>query len=380
MIDFSFTEQHEMMRKIARDFADREVAPRAAEVDRTAEFPWETVKKMRELGFFGLTVPREYGGAGLDSICAAIAMEEIARACASTSLIMGVQRLTTTVLLKAGREDQKRKYLPLMAKGEKLGAFAITEATGSSDILSLQAYAQRDGDEYILNGRKAFISNGGVADHYFIFARTTKEGGPKGFSVFLLDDNKAPGFSVGKREDTMGLRANSLCSLAFKDLRIPAENMIGQEGEGLKTIRYALDYGKTFIGITGVAIARAAMEASIKYAKERVTFGVPIAQHQAIQFMISDMATEIDAARLLAYRALYLYDQGKPMVKEATMAKIFGAEMAMRATRNAIQIHGSAGYTKDFPVERYMRDAKLLEIGEGTSQIQRIILAGVLLK
>ncbi len=374
-MDFALNEEQEMFRKTIREFAEKEIMPRAQEIDLKGEFPWDIIRKMADLGLMGLPFPEEYGGAGGDTISYAIAVEEIARASGSVAITYSAHiSLACSPIYLFGTEEQKRKYLIPMAKGEKIGAFGLTEPGAGSDAAAIKTRAVLDGDEWVINGQKIFITNGSIADVVVIAAVTDPAKGKKGISNFIVEKG-TPGFRVGREEDKMGLRGSVTSELIFENCRIPKENLLGKEGEGYKQFLMTLDGGRIGIGAMAVGLGMAALEAAAKYAKERVQFGQPIAEFQAIQWMIADMATELEAARLLVLRAAWLKDQGQRFTKEAAMAKLFASEAAVRACYKAIQIHGGYGYTKDYPVERLYRDARLTTIGEGTSEIQRLVIA-----
>ncbi len=374
-MDFALNEEQEMFRKTIREFAEKEIMPRAQEIDQKGEFPWDIIRKMADLGLMGLPFPEEYGGAGGDAISYAIAVEEIARASGSVAITYSAHiSLACSPIYLFGTEEQKRKYLIPMAKGEKIGAFGLTEPGAGSDAAAIKTRAVLDGDEWVINGQKIFITNGSVADVVVIAAVTDPAKGKKGISNFIVEKG-TPGFRVGREEDKMGLRGSVTSELIFENCRIPKENLLGKEGEGYKQFLMTLDGGRIGIGAMAVGLGMAALEAAARYAKERVQFGQPIAEFQAIQWMIADMATELEAARLLVLRAAWLKDQGQRFTKEAAMAKLFASEAAVRACYKAIQIHGGYGYTKDYPVERLYRDARLTTIGEGTSEIQRLVIA-----
>lgn len=377
---FALSAKQEMLKNLYREFAETEVAPLAAEIDETCEFPSETVRKMAELGILGLPFPKEYGGAGADTLSYAMAVEEMSRVCASTGVILSAHvSLGAHPIYQFGTEEQKKKYLVPLCKGEKLGAFALTEPNAGTDASNQQTIAVLDGDYYILNGSKIFITNGGKADIYIVMAATDPSKGLKGISSFIVEA-KTPGFSCGPKENKLGIRASSTTEVIFQDCRVPKENLLGREGDGFKIAMQTLDGGRIGIAAQALGIAQGAMEESIKYAKERQQFKKPIATFQAIQWMIADMATEIDAARLLIYRAAWLKDNKKPYGKESAMAKLFAAETAMKTTTKAVQIHGGYGYMKDYKVERFMRDAKITEIYEGTSEVQRMVISASVLK
>ena len=374
-MDFELTEEQEMIRRMVRDFAEKEIAPVAGEMDEKGEFPWEIIRKMAPLGFLGLPIPEEYGGAGVDNVSFAIAMEEIARASGSIAITLDAHvSLACEAILQFGSEEQKRKYLAPLARGEKLGAFALTEPEAGSDAAAIKTRAVLSGDEWVLNGQKVFITNGSIADVVVVAAVTDPTKGHRGISNFIVEKG-TPGFRPGRDEEKMGLKGSVTSQLFFEDCRVPKENLLGKEREGFKQFLIVLDAGRIAIGAMAVGLAQAALDASIAYAKERVQFGQPIAKFQAIQWMIADMATQLDAARLLVYRAAWLKDRGMRFTREAAMAKLFASEIAERACHAAIQIHGGYGYTKDYPLERFYRDVRLCEIGEGTSEIQRLVIA-----
>ncbi len=379
-MEFALTKEQEMVRNTIREFAEKEIGPIAAEIDETSEFPVETVKKLGELGFMGMTVPKEYGGAGLDDISYVISIEEISRVCASHGVTVSVNNsLVCWPILKFGTEEQKEKYLKPLASGQKLGCFGLTEPSAGTDAGSQTMVAEKKGDNYIINCNKIFITNGEKADVAIIFAMTDKSKGTRGISTFIIE-KEFPGFSIGTVEKKMGIRGSCTAELVFEDMEVPAENLLGQENKGFKIAMATLDGGRIGISAQALGIAQAAFEASLKYAKEREQFGKPISKFQAIQWFLSDMATEIDAARLLVYRAAFNKWQGKSYTVPAAMAKFFASDVAMKATRNAIQIHGGYGFTKDYPVERFYRDAKITEIYEGTTEVQKMVISGNLLK
>ncbi len=379
-MDFTLDSDQKLIQDMVREFATNELEPVAEEIDRSGEFPWTNIKKMAELGLMGMIVPEKYGGGGMSFVSLAIAVEEISRVCASTGVIVAVnQTLSAYPILKFGDDAQKQKYLPILAKAEKLGAFGLTEANAGSDPAALETHAKLDGDHYILNGSKRFITNGGEAGIFIVFASTDKEKGHKGISAFIIERD-FPGFSVGKHEDLMGLRATANCELLFEDCKVPKENLMGEEGQGFKIALHTIDTSRIDIGAQAVGIAQGAMEASLKYSKERKTFGKPICEYEMIQSKLAEMATRIDAARLLVYRAAAMKDAGiERFSKEAAMAKYMASEACMYSVREAVQIYGGYGYTKDYAVERFFRDAKVMEIYEGTSEIQKIVIARNLL-
>jgi butyryl-CoA dehydrogenase len=374
------TAEQEMVRKTVRKFALEVVEPRAKEIDETCEFPWDSVKKMGEMGLMGICFPAEYGGAGLDTVSYAIAVEELSRVCGSTGITLAAHiSLGCYPIYAFGTEEQKRKYLVPLARGEKIGAFGLTEPNAGSDAAGTETTAVRDGDNYVLNGTKIFITSAGVADTCVATALTERGKGTKGISAFIVEKG-TPGFSVGTKENKLGLRGSDTCEIVFEDCRIPRENLLGKEGQGFSVFMNALDGGRISIGALALGIAQGALDASVKYSKERKQFGKPICEFQAVQWMLADMATEIAASRHLVYYAARQKDKGIKITMQSAMCKLFAAETAMRATTKAIQIHGGYGYMKDYPVERYFRDAKLTEIGEGTSEIQRLIIARELLR
>ena len=368
-------EEHHQVRETAAKFADEVVAPRAAALDRSGEFPHDTFRQMAELGFLGLPWPETYGGAGLDTRSYILAVEEISRACASTGISLAAHvSLGTGPIFYAGNEEQKRRFVPRLASGEILGAFGLTEPHAGSDASATQTTAVREGGHYRVNGTKIYITNGSVAGSVVITARTEKGAGAKGISALIVEKG-TPGFKVGKKEDKMGLRGSDTVELHFEDCRVPAENLIGQEGVGFREFMKTLDSGRIGIGAMSLGIARAAYRAAVAYAKERQQFGRPIAEFQLVQEMLSDMRVRIESARLLVYHAAWLKDHDRPFAIEAAMAKLHASETAVFCADRSVQIHGGMGYMRELPVERYYRDAKLMEIGEGTSQIQKIVIA-----
>ena len=374
MDDF-LNEKHHAVRSSVRAFCDRELMPIAKDIDLEARFPWEVVEKMGKLGYFGIQVPGTFGGAGMDAVSYAIVIEEVSRACAGLGLCLTVHYgVGVYPIMKFGSDGQREKWLPPLAKGEKIGAFCLTEPNAGTDPGAIEATAIRDGDHYIVNANKVFVTNGGVADICLIFARTDIESGHRGISV-LVAERGTPGFVVGDLEDLCGMRANPVTSIRLYDCRVPVGNLLGKEGMGLQIGLKALDTGRMGIAAQALGIAQAAFDEALRYAKERHQFGVPIAKHQAVQMMIADMATQIEAARLLVYRAASLSDRGKPLSKAAAMAKLFASETACTVTDMAVQIHGGYGYSKAYPVERYYRDARVTRIYEGTSEIQRVVIS-----
>ena len=372
---FELDEEQRLVRDMVHDFAQGEIAPRAAEVDKTEEFPADNIQKMGELGLMGLPYPEEYGGGGGNYLSYAIAVEEIARACGSTALIYAAHvSLGCGPIYSFGTEAQKQRWLPLLCSGRGLGAFGLTEPEAGSDAGATRTTAVRDGDEYILNGSKMWITSGAIAEVVTCTAKTDPEAGTRGISGFLVEKGM-PGFIPGKNEPKMGLKGSVTSALSLENCRVPAENLLGKEGEGFKQMLITLDAGRISIGAMALGLAQAALDEATRYAKERVQFGQPIAKFQAIQWMIADMATEIDAARMMIYRAAALKDAGRPFTKEAAMAKLYASEVAERAAFKAVQIHGGYGYSREYPVERIYRDQRLCTIGEGTSEIQRLVIA-----
>ena len=379
-MNFELSEEQLLIRGMVKEFAASEVAPIAAEIDRDHRFPEESIPKLAKLNLLGVPYPEEFGGAGADNVSYVLVIEELARVCASTAAIVsGHTSLGTWPIFEFGTSAQKEKYVTNLASGSMLGAFAITEPGAGTDAAAGKTTAVVDGDEYVLNGSKIFITNGGYADVYIVTAMTDLAAGTRGISAFLVEKD-APGFSVGEKEHKMGIKASSTTPLYFSDCRIPKDALLGKEGKGFNIAMAALDGGRIGIAAQALGIAQGAFDASIAYAKERVQFGKPLAALQAIQWMIADMATDIDAARLLVYRAAWMKDQGLPYGTAASMAKLFASETSTRVADRAIQIHGGYGYTESYPVERAYRDAKITELYEGTSEVQRLVIAGSLLR
>jgi butyryl-CoA dehydrogenase len=377
---YELTPEQTEWRDTLRDFADREIAPVAARYDDAGEFPWENVKKMAGLGLFGLIFPEQYGGGGFGTLEYVLAVEEVSRACASTGITLAAHvSLGTWPIYNFGTEEQKRKYLPPLCSGERLGAFGLTEPEAGSDAGGTKTRAVLDGNGYTINGRKIYITNGSVCGTAVFTAVTTPGVGVKGISSFIVEKG-TPGFSPGGREKKLGHRASDTVELIFENLKLPKENMLGGEGAGFKQFMMTLDGGRISIGAMSLGIAQAALDAAVKYARERRQFGRAIADFQAIQLLLAEIVTELEAARLLVYQTARLKDRGQPFTRYAAMAKLKASTVAMRAADSAVQIHGGAGYMTDHPVERYFRDAKLMEIGEGTSQIQKLIIARELLR
>jgi len=380
---YELTEEQGRLRDMLREFADQEIAPKAARYDEANEFPWDNIKKMRDLGLFGMVFPEEYGGQGLDTLSYAIAVEHISRACASTGITLAAHvSLGTSPIYNFGTEAQKRKYLPALCSGEKLAAFGLTEPEAGSDAGGTKTRAVLEGNTYTVNGRKIYITNGSVSGTAVFTAVTTPGIGVQGISAFIIEKG-TPGFSAGTREKKLGHRASDTVELLFENVKLPKENLLekdGKEGQGFKQFMKTLDGGRISIGAMSVGIAQASLDAALKYARERRQFGKAIAEFQAIQLLLADMATGIEAARLLVYQTARLKDRGLPFTRQSAMAKLLASTVAMKAADTAIQIHGGAGYMTDHPVERYFRDAKLMEIGEGTSQIQKLVIARELIR
>ncbi|MBM7648331.1 alkylation response protein AidB-like acyl-CoA dehydrogenase [Bacillus ectoiniformans] len=379
-MNFQLTEEHEMIRKMVRDFAKNEVEPTAAERDEEERFDMDLFKKMAELGLTGIPWPEEYGGIGSDYLAYCIAVEELSRVCASTGVTLSAHTsLAGWPVYKFGSEEQKQKYLKPMAQGEKIGAYGLTEPGSGSDAGGMKTTARLDGDEYVLNGSKIFITNGGIADIYVVFALTDPSSKQRGTTAFIVEKDFA-GFSVGKKEKKLGIRSSPTTEIIFEDCRVPKENVLGEEGDGFKIAMMTLDGGRNGIAAQAVGIAQGALDASVEYAKERQQFGKPIAANQGISFKLADMATSVEASRLLTYQAAWLESEGLPYGKESAMSKLMAGDTAMKVSTEAVQIFGGYGYTKDYPVERYMRDAKITQIYEGTQEIQRLVISRMLTK
>ena len=377
---YELTPEERDWKATLREFSDREIAPRAAKYDDAGEFPWDSVKKMRELGLFGLPFPEQYGGGGFGTLEYAMAVEEVSRGCASTGITLAAHvSLGTWPIYAFGTEEQKKKYLPALCSGEKLASFGLTEPEAGSDAGGTKTRAVLEGNQYVVNGRKIYITNGSVSGTTVFTAVSTPGIGAKGISSFIVEKG-TPGFSAGSREKKLGHRASDTVELIFENLKLPRENLLGQEGGGFKQFMQTLDGGRISIGAMSLGIAQAALDASVRYAVERRQFGRSIAEFQAIQLLLADMVTELEAARMLVYQTARLKDRGVTNSRYSAMAKLKASTVAMRAADTAVQIHGGAGYMTDHPVERYFRDAKLMEIGEGTSQIQKLIIARELLR
>jgi len=379
-MDFKFTREQELVRQTVREFAEKEVKPIAAEIDETERFPMENVKKMAQYGMMGIPIPANYGGAGGDNMSYIIAVEELSKVCAATGVILSAHTsLCVSPIYMFGTEEQKQKYLVPLAKGEKLGAFGLTEPNAGTDAAGQQTTARLEGDHYVLNGSKIFITNGGVADIFVIFAMTDRSLGTKGISAFIVEKG-FKGFSIRKIEHKLGIRASSTAELIFEDCIVPKENLLGSEGKGFKIAMQTLDGGRIGIAAQALGIAEGAFEETVKYMKERKQFGRSISAFQGPQWMMAEMEVKIEAARLLVYKAAWLKDNGLPYTVEAARAKLFASQTAMEVTTKAVQLFGGYGYTKDYPVERMMRDAKITEIYEGTSEVQRMVISGGIFK
>ena len=379
-MDFSYTKQEELFLQMIREFAEKEVKPLAAEVDEEERFPEETVKKMAKIGLMGIPVPKEYGGAGGTNIMYGMAVEELSRMCATTGVILSAHTsLCVAPIMENGTEEQKQRYLPKLASGEWIGAFGLTEPNAGTDAAGQQTTAVLDGDEWVLNGSKIFITNGSYAHVFIVIAMTDKSLGTKGISAFIVEKTD-PGFSIGKKEKKMGIRGSATTELIFEDCRIPKDRQLGQLGKGFGLAMKTLDGGRIGIACQALGIAQGAMDETVKYTKERKQFGRCISQFQNTQFQMADLETKVQAARLLCRNAHYKKDHGIPYSADAAMAKLFSAETAMEVTTKAVQFHGGYGYTREYPVERMMRDAKITEIYEGTSEVQRMVIAGKLFK
>ena len=377
-MDLELTEEQKIIQQTVRDFAQNELAPVADELDQAEEFPWKIFKRMAELGLLGMILPTEYGGSGADELSLAIAIEEIAKACASTADILDSAAVIGSIPIYLwGSEEQKQRFLPALAKGERIASYAVTEPDAGSDIGGIKTKAVKDGDNYILNGQKTFITCGNACDTAIVFAGIP-ELAPRGMTAFIVEEGM-PGFSKGKKFKKLGMRAATNAELFFEDCRVPVANRLGEEGKGMRIALATLDHGRIGIGAQAVGIAQAVLDKSVEYSKQRIQFGAPISKNQAISWKLADMATEIEAARFLVYKAAYLADRGEPFSTNAAMAKLYASELAMKAATWGIQIFGGYGYMMEYPMQRYFRDAKLTEIYEGTSEIQRLIISRAVL-
>jgi alkylation response protein AidB-like acyl-CoA dehydrogenase len=378
-MDFELTEEQRMLRQAVRRFAESELRPRAPEIDEGAAFPVDLIPQMSAIGLMAMAVPEEFGGAGFDAVSMAVALEEIGRVCGSTGLSLAAHNgLGCFPIARWGSQAQKERWLPVLAQGDSLGTLALTEPGAGSDLQGVQTRAARDGDQWVIDGTKAWITNPSLAEVVVVFLRTNPERGKHGFSMILVEMDR-PGVVVHPQEKKMGVRGSPTHQISFEAVRVPAENLLGEEGRGLKQTLQTLDGGRISIGALSVGIAQGALEEAVRYAKERPAFGRPIADFEAVQWMLADGGTEIEAARLLVHRAAWLKDRGLRFTREAAMAKLFASEAGERVTRNAIQILGSYGYSCEYPVERMYRDARLMTIGEGTSEVQRLVIARQLL-
>jgi acyl-CoA dehydrogenase len=378
MVDFALTEEQEELRRVAREFAQKEVAPVAMHYDKTGEFPWEIYRQAYDIGLMNPSVPAAYGGGGLSALECCLIVEELGAACAGITTSIMVNDLALMPILVGGSEEQQRTFLTPFCSGFNMGAFCLTEPGAGSDVASMSTTAKRDGDCYILNGTKTFITNGSVASLYTVFATRDKNLRHQGIAGFIVSA-ETPGLSHGKKFDKMGQRASDTAEVIFEDVRVPRANLLGREDEGFRIAMVTLDRTRPMIAAMSVGLARAAMDAAVQYAKERITFGTPIGHHQAIQLLLADMAKDVEAARLLTWQCAWLIDQGHRATKESSLAKCFATDIAMRVTTDAVQVFGGYGYMKDLPLEKYMRDAKLMQIYEGTNQIQRLVIARHLL-
>jgi butyryl-CoA dehydrogenase len=379
-MNLELSEEQKLLQKTVREFAELEVKPLAKEIDETGRFPRETFKKAAELGLTGITFPEDEGGAGFDHVAYSIVIEEISRCCASTGVILSVQNsLYCDPIHRFGTEEQKKRFLLPFARGEKIGCYALTEPQAGSNAAALQTKAVKKGEKYIINGTKAWITNGGAADAAIVYVNTDPPKGEKGITAIVVEKG-TPGFKVGKEEKKLGINATACCELVFTDCEVPAANRISNEGEGYKVALSTLDGGRIGIAAQATGIAQGAFEAALAWSHQRMAFGHPISQFQAIQFMLADMSTEIDAARLLVRKAAWKQDTGARFSMDAAIAKLFASEMATRVTHKAIQIHGGYGYSREYPVERAYRDARITEIYEGTSEIQRLVISSWVLK
>ncbi len=378
-ICFELSEDHKMVQEMVKKLADEHIRPKAAHYDETREFPWENVKKLSERGVMGVTVPEEYGGAGMDTLAYVLVIEELSRACATTGVITAVQNsLGEYPLLKFGSEEQKKKYLPLMASGEKIAAYALTEPGSGSDAAGMKTTCRLEGDHWVLNGQKNWITNSTAAEIFIVYATKDPSLGHKGICCFIVEKSYE-GFSIGKHEETMGVRASGTCPLAFDNVKVPKGNLLGEEGRGFNIAMAALDTGRIGIAAQAVGIAQAALDEALKYSKEREQFNRPISQFQLVQEMLVNMAVKTEAARLLLYKAAKKRDSGARFTMEASMAKLYASEVAVQCALDAMQVHGGYGYSKEYPVERFLRDAKVTQIYEGTSEVQKLVIAKQLL-
>ena len=377
-MNFAFTEDQALIQNMVREFAEQEIKPIAAEIDKNHRFPKETVERMKQLSLFGLAVPEEFGGTGVDTLAAAIVYEELARVCASHSIILSVHGMATKPIFYFGTDEQKKKYLPDLCSGKKIGCFCLTEPNAGTDAAAQLSRGVRDGDNFIINGSKVFITNGSVGGTYIIFVMTQPDKGLKGITAFIVS-RENPGLKIGQLEEKLGICASSTAEIIFENMVVPASDMLGAEGDGFRIAMRALDAGRIGVAAQAVGIAQGAFEAAVSYIKERKQFGKPIAANQGIQWMVADMATQLEGARLLTYKAAVLNDQKGRFSKDSAMAKLAAANMAMDLTTKAVQLHGGIGYTKSYSVERFMRDAKITQIYEGTNEVMRMVISGSIL-
>ncbi len=377
-MDFALNEEQELIRNMVREFAENEIKPIAAEIDKNHRFPAETVARMKELSLFGLALPEEFGGTGVDSLAAAIVYEELARVDASHSIILSVHGMATKPIYYFGTEEQKKKYLPDLASGKSIGCFCLTEPGAGTDAGAQSSRGVRDGDKFIINGSKVFITNGSVGGTYVIFVMTQPDKGLKGITAFIVSRDN-PGLKIGQLEEKLGICASATAEIIFDNMVVPVSDMIGQEGDGFKIAMRALDAGRIGVAAQAVGIAQGALDAAVTYIKDRKQFGKPIAANQGIQWMVADMANAVEGARLLSYQAAWHNDKPGRWSKYSAMAKLTAARMAVDVTRDAIQLHGGIGYTKNYPVERFLRDAKITEIYEGTNEVMKMVISGAVL-
>jgi alkylation response protein AidB-like acyl-CoA dehydrogenase len=378
MMIFELNDEQKAIKKMVREFTEKEIVPVARDLDDKEEYPFEIIKKLDELGLSNLAVPEEYGGPGVDSLSATIIIEELAFGCAGVATSAACNSLALYPLILGGSQKLKEKYLPFICNNGKFASFCLTEPNAGSDVGAVSTTAEKKGNEYIINGNKCFITSGSHADYYTVFAKTNKND-PKSLSAFMVEAD-LPGVVRGKKEIKMGIRASDTAEIIFEEVKIPSENLIGKEGDGFRLSMQTLDMARPTVGAIAVGLAQAAFEAAVSHAKERVQFGRPIAYNQGIQFILADMATEIEAARLLVYQASWLKDQKKPFSRQSAISKLYASDMAMRVTTNAVQVLGGYGYSREYMVEKYMRDAKIMQIYEGTNEIHRIVIANQILK
>ncbi len=379
-MDFTFSDEHQMLRDVAREFAQKEVKPLAAEIDEKGDVPKKIIDRMGELGFMGLVFPEEYGGAGFGEIGYCIVLEELARACASTGVVLGGhESIGTMAIYLAGTEEQKKKYMPDLTSGKKLAAFALTEPGAGSDAAAMRTTAVEEDDGYVLNGQKTYITNGGIADVYSVFARTAQQAGTRGISTFIVEKG-TPGFVIGPPQKKMGIRGSHTTDLFFENAKVPKDHMLGRRGEGFAVAMRTLDVGRLSLGAQCVGAAKELVDLSIKHAREREQFGAPLAKLQAIQFMLADMAADVFAMESMAYRAAWMCDRGMPIARESAIVKLQCTEGLDRVVDKAVQIHGGMGYMAEYPIERFYRDARITRIFEGTNEIQRLVIARNLIK